>query len=76
MLNKLKSLIRNWLGITDEMHDVWLCVTQLQDESFTVPMEQHGGVVDAVGSLEYTPNQTGNVVVAEPKMVTVARSKK
>lgn len=74
MLNTLKKRIRTWLGIDSEMEDVWLCIRQLQDES--APKEHQGGAVEAKGRVDYEPNQSGNVVVVEPKILSVERGKR
>lgn len=78
MIKKIRNSLRNFLGISDEMSDVWLCITVLQNEvdaHFSTPIEA-GGVVEQTEKPVYQPNQTGNVVVSEPKFVRIMRKQK
>ncbi len=76
---QLKARIRKWLGIEDEMADVWLCISKLQEITEpTQPAETGGVAVQASRRIDqYSPDQSGsNVVIAEPKLLSVERGKR
>lgn len=71
-MNRAKTLLRRWLGIEAEMADVWLCIRQLQ----APPQKQPGGgVVTAKKEASYwEPKQSGGVIIAEPKELSILRA--
>lgn len=81
MSNRLKNYLKRWLDIDKNQHAtdvefeaVWATINRIQKtESKT---ESHGGAVEAKGRVDYAPTQTGNVVVAEPKILSVERGKR
>lgn len=81
MLNILKKRLKKWLDIDKlrsdsdiEFDAVWATITRIQEVDKAV--EHIGGAVEAKGRVDYEPNQTGNVVVAEPKILSVERGKR
>lgn len=71
-----KSRIRKWLGIEDEMTDVWFVIRSLQ-ESSAEEQKPEAGVVSAKRGAEYwKPHQEGNVIIAEPKEIAILENMK
>jgi hypothetical protein len=87
MLKRLKTLVSNWLGVTELEQKVIVLIDgydtlvgEVNDIASTINAESSkaytGGSVQAKGRVDYAPAQTGNVVVAEPKILSVERGKR
>lgn len=81
MLKRLKIYASNWLGVTelkiqiDQLKHELELLKEQSDE--VVEVKVHGGAsVEAKGRVDYEPVQTGNVVVAEPKILSVERGRR
>jgi hypothetical protein len=77
MLKRLKIYASKWLGVTElqqKLDALIICydihtkeINQLMESE---PEPEHtGGSVQAKGRVDYAPTQTGNVIVAEPKVL-------
>lgn len=87
----LKQRLRQWLGVDDLERDeaqnynylknsidvLYGEHNDLEQRIFpsSAPHVDESASVEATAQAAYSPDQTGNVVVAEPKLVSVARGK-
>lgn len=78
----VKNKLRSWLDVPNydiEIQDLYGRIDHLEsiiETTTEISVQPTSHVVDAKGIATYSPEQKGNVVIAEPKIMTVERGKR